>query len=215
VIRPRKRRDKEGPARKPEELHDGREDADHSRRGHDGQAVAGEHLSQEDGERCEQDGRDHEAEPKELETHAARLEAAQDDLGRAAQDVRVVEETRQQKEERVERDRQEDEEGAGGVFDVHRAASGSVSRNNTARRSQVSRPKTIAPLAPKIVNCSLMFLEITYEVTSHPSAQAGGFATAHQNAPEIRCRASTSACKTPTPTPVTAPMMTMSPRLIP
>jgi hypothetical protein len=45
-------------------------------------------------------------------------------------------------------------------------------------------PKTIAPLAPKIANCSLTFLVITYEVTSQPSAQAGGFATAHQNEPE-------------------------------
>ena len=72
-----KRRDEERPAGKPEELHDGREDTDHSRRGHDGQAVAAEHLSEEDGERGKQDGRQHEAVPEQLETNPARLEAAQ------------------------------------------------------------------------------------------------------------------------------------------
>jgi hypothetical protein len=37
--------------RQAEELHDGRQDADHGRRGDDGQAVAAEYLSEEDGER--------------------------------------------------------------------------------------------------------------------------------------------------------------------
>jgi hypothetical protein len=41
-----------------------------------------------------------------------------------------------------------------------------------------------------------MFAVITYEVTNQPRAQAGGFATAHQNPPGIRCRTSTSACNT-------------------
>jgi hypothetical protein len=50
---------------------------------------------------------------------------------------------------------------------------------------------------PKFGNCSSTFVVITYDVTSQPSAPAGGFATAHQNAPGIRCRASTSACNTP------------------
>src|SRR5687768_6174405 len=43
---------------------------------------------------------------------------------------------------------------------------------------------------------------ITYEVTSQPSAQAGGFATAHQTAPAIPDLASARACNTPTPSPV-------------
>ena len=79
----------------------------------------------------------------------------------------------------------------------------------------VSSPKTSAPLAPKIGNRSSMFLEITYEVTAQPSAQAGGFATAHHTAPGIRSRASTSACIVPTARPVTAPMRARSPRAIP
>lgn len=33
-----------------------------------------------------------------------------------------------------------------------------------------------------------MFAVITYEVTNQPRAQAGGFATAHQNPPGIRLR---------------------------
>jgi hypothetical protein len=73
-------------------------------------------------------------------------------------------------------------------------------------------------LSPSLVDGireRLVFLAITYELTNQPSAQAGGFATAHQNAPGIRCRASTSACNTPTPTPVTAPMRSRSPRSIP
>jgi hypothetical protein len=44
----------EGPARKPEELHDGREHTDHDRRGDNSEAVAGEHLSHEDDKRREQ-----------------------------------------------------------------------------------------------------------------------------------------------------------------
>ena len=42
----RQRRDEEGPAGKPEELHDCGEDADNDRRRHDGDVVAGEHLTQ-------------------------------------------------------------------------------------------------------------------------------------------------------------------------
>ena len=45
-------------------------------------------------------------------------------------------------------------------------------------------------------------------------AHAGGFAIAHQNAPETRRRASSSVCSALTG-PVTAPMTTTSPRLIP
>src|SRR5688572_18355314 len=162
------RGDKEGPARKSEELHDGREHADHGRRGDDCKAVAGEHLSQEYGEWCEQDGRQHEAVPEELQADPARPEAAQDVRGRAAEDVRVVEAPREQEEERVERERQEDEESACGAFYVHRAAvaavrrsSGAVRPSKNARRSQVSNPKTSAPLPPKTANCSLTFVVIT------------------------------------------------------
>ena len=50
-----------------------------------------------------------------------------------------------------------------------------------------------------------MFFVITYEVTNQPSAQAGGFATAHHNAPETCDFASTKACSAPTLSPVTAP----------
>jgi hypothetical protein len=53
--------------------HDSREDADRGRGGDDGQAVAAEHLPEEDGERCEQDGRQHEAVPEQLETEPAPL----------------------------------------------------------------------------------------------------------------------------------------------
>ena len=64
--------------------------------------------------------------------------------------------------------------GHRGVAVVHCPASGSVSWNNIARTSQVSSPKTIAPLAPKIVNCSLTFLEITYDVTSERNTLCPG-----------------------------------------
>jgi hypothetical protein len=65
--------------------------------------------SAEDGERREQDGGEHEAVPEKLQADPARLEAAQDLCGWVAEDVRVVEETRQQEEECVERDRQDEE----------------------------------------------------------------------------------------------------------
>ena len=156
---------------------------------------------------------------KTTSSHAARPEAAQDVLDWVAQDVRIVEASRGQEEERVERERQEDEESACSAFHVHRAAvpptSGAAARNNTASSSQVSSPNTSAPLAPKFGNCSSTFVLITYDVTSQPSAQVGGFATAHQNAPGIRRRTSTNACATPTPTPVTAPKRTTSPDGVP
>jgi hypothetical protein len=56
-------------------LHDGREDTDHGRRRHNGEAVTSEYLSQKYGKRREQDGRQHEAVPEKLEAHPARLEA--------------------------------------------------------------------------------------------------------------------------------------------
>ena len=88
-------------------------------------------------------------------------------------------------------------------------------RNNIARRSQVSNPKTTHPLAPKFVNWSLMFLVITYEVTSQPKRPGRRV----RDRPPVRardpCRASTSACNTPTPTPVTAPMSSDVSSLIP
>jgi hypothetical protein len=119
VVPSRQSRDEEGPAGKADELHDGCEDADHGRGGDDGQAVAVEHLPEEDGERCEQDGRQHEAVPEKLETGSPRLEAAQDVFGWAAQDVRVVEASREEEEEQVERERQDDQENTGGVLHVH------------------------------------------------------------------------------------------------
>jgi hypothetical protein len=81
-------------------------------------------------------------------------EAAQDLFGWAAKDVWVIEASPEQEEEQVERERQDDQESAGGVSDGHRLASGSGSWSNLARRSQVRRPKTSAPLAPKLVNWS-------------------------------------------------------------
>jgi hypothetical protein len=53
VVRPRQGGDEEGPAGKPEELDEGREDADHGRGGDNGSASAAKHLSEEDGERGE------------------------------------------------------------------------------------------------------------------------------------------------------------------
>jgi hypothetical protein len=116
-----------------------------------GEAVAGEHLPHEDGERREQDGREHEAVPEQLQRQAAGIEPAQDLSRRVAQDVRVVEAPREQKEEDVERQRQQDEERAGGVVDVHATAPRSGSRNNRASTGQVSSANTSAPLAPKFV----------------------------------------------------------------
>jgi hypothetical protein len=51
--------------------------ADHGRRGDDGQTLAAEHLPEEDGERGKQDRRQHKAVPEKLEMNPARLEAAQ------------------------------------------------------------------------------------------------------------------------------------------
>jgi hypothetical protein len=76
-------------------------------------------LAEQDGERGEQDRRQHKAVPEQLETDSARLEAAQDVFGWAAQDVRVVEASREEEEEQVERERQDDQENAGGVLYVH------------------------------------------------------------------------------------------------
>jgi hypothetical protein len=60
----------------------------------------------------------------------------------SAQDVRVVETSREQEEERFEREGQEDEESPCGAFHVHRAGvlrpSGAAARNSTASTSQVS-----------------------------------------------------------------------------
>ena len=41
----------------------------------------------------------------------------------------------------------------------------------------------ITPLAPKFVNRSSMFAEITYELINHASAQTGGFTATHHTAP--------------------------------
>jgi hypothetical protein len=57
-------------------------------------------------------GRQHEAAPEKLDADCSRLEAAQDVPAWAAQDVRVVETSREQQEERVERERQGEEESA-------------------------------------------------------------------------------------------------------
>jgi hypothetical protein len=116
------RRGRGWPAGKADELHDGREDADHGRGGDDAQAVTVEHLPEEDGERGEQDRRQHEAVPEKLEMNPARLEAAQHVCGWAAQDIRVVEASRKQEEEHVERERQDDQQSGGGVLDAHRVA---------------------------------------------------------------------------------------------
>jgi len=87
--------------------------------------------------------------------------------------------SREQEEEPVEREWREDEGNGGSAFQAHRAAvaaalrtSGAVARNNTARRSQVSNPNTIAPPAPKLVNRSSTFLEPTMEVQGTSRAQS-------------------------------------------
>ena len=70
-----------------------------------GEVVAGEYLSQKYGKHREEDGRHHEAVPRSFRL-SARMEAAQNVLGLAAQDVRVVETLREQEVGRVERERQ-------------------------------------------------------------------------------------------------------------
>jgi hypothetical protein len=81
-------------------LDDRSENPDHYCRRNDGQAVDGEHLSHEYGERRKQHGREHEAVPGELQADPACLEALEIVLGWSAEDVWVVEESPQQQEER-------------------------------------------------------------------------------------------------------------------
>ena len=187
LVGSRERGHEEGPAGEPEELHDGREDPDRRRDRDDLEPVAGQHLAEQDGERREQDGRQHEAVPDQLQPQPARVEAAQDVADRTAEDGGVVEEAAEEEEEQVEGDR---ERRPGVRRPPDRGSTRRrltlVRRNKKARSSQVSSAKTSAPLAPKFAKCSSTFVEITYEVTNQASAQAGGLTATHQSAPASR-----------------------------
>src|SRR5687768_9035158 len=142
--------------------------------------------------------------PGQLQRRTSRLEAAQDLLGRLAQDIRVVEAPAEQEKEQVERHRHHDQEEAGDAFQRHQAAAtagrtASSLRSIWTSRSPLKTAKVIAPRAPKFVKCWSTRMPPSV-VTIHPRAHSGGMAIAHQNQ-VVTCGRRTSACRTPTPMP--------------
>ena len=90
------------------------------------------------------------------------MESAQDVADRAAKDGRVVEEAAEEEEEEVERDREPDEQGPGRAVETHFTGTcESVLRSSQTRSRPVTSAYRSTPLAPKLVNRSSMFAEIT------------------------------------------------------
>ena len=162
LVGSRKRGDEEGPARKPEELDDRCQDADRCRDRDDLELVAREDLAEQHGERREQNGGQHEAVPGQLQPQAACVEAAEDDAGRMPEHGGVLEQASEQEEEGIERDRQRDQQRRSRSVEAQDSgACDSLWRNSQARRRPVTSAYRSTPLAPKFVNRSSMFAEIT------------------------------------------------------
>ena len=90
------------------------------------------------------------------------MKPAEDDADRLPEHAGVSELASEQEEEAVERDRQRDQERRGRSVDAQDlGACDSVRRNSQARRRPVTSAYRSTPLAPKFVNLSSIFAEIT------------------------------------------------------
>src|SRR5215213_4249003 len=174
-------------------------------------------MTDEDDQWHKGHGGEEEAVPGQFQRRASGLETAQDLLSRLAQDVRIVEAPAEQEEEEVERHRHHNQQEPGDSFQRHQAAAAAGritssitrgARSSCTRRRPLRMVTTIAPLAPKFVNCWSTLIPAAV-VTTHPKAHSGGMAIAHQNQ-VATCGRRTSACRMPTPRPVMAPWMARS-----
>ena len=162
LMRASERGNEVDPPQESEHLHEPGENA--GRHGEWDHPCEPERLPEQDDGRDQEQSGQRECPPQEDQGRSPGPEPIEDLGGRSPEDVRVVEPFPEQREGRVEPQWCKDQERPGG--DLHWAGAGvprssGAPRNRAARRSQVSSPNTIAPLAPKIGNRSSMFLEIT------------------------------------------------------
>ena len=131
--------DEEGPARESKELNDGGQYTDRRRYRDDLEFVANQHLAEEHRKWGEKDCGEHEAVPDKLQWHATRVEPAENVTDGAAENGWVLEETSQNEEEHVERDREPDQQGSRRMVKAQaEGACDSVLRNIHASRRPVT-----------------------------------------------------------------------------